>query len=593
MRAQTAASPIFFGPTRELFAFYHAPLTAQRAGSVVLCPPHGWDFEATYRAYGDLAERLALAGFAVLRFHYDGTGNSTGADHDPARLQTWCSDLGHAVAEVRARSGEHAVSVFGVRIGGLVAALTAPKLDGISAMVLWAPTIAGKTYVRELKAMRLINPNESILTGKVLGGEEAGGFMLSAQTVAALGAVKLVDTPVGSKRYLVLGRDDLPRGDDKFLAHLTANGAEVTAVDIPGYQAMMVDPLDSVIPSAAWDRVVAYLSDVHPLATTSHSREPTTSDAVSQVRMEAGAPLVRERAVRFGGDSELFGIVTEPTAADERAAGTRTGVIYLNTGANPHMGPHRMYVPLARELATRGIVSLRFDLEGFADSPPRAASPPDSYSPFMVDNTRTAIDFLQTTCGVNRIVVAGMCSGAYHAFHTALVDSRVTATLLLRPQVFSWEKDEALDQERRKNYRIWRYYLNRTLDRDAWLKALRGQARYDSIVGAIAGRVRTIAVDGKNKIVSRLRGEDRNEPKLAKRFRTLLERNSTVVLVYSKEDAGLDHLKLQVGDYLAALRAKDNFKLVLMDGKDYTFAATVSQDQLKEVVSSFMISRFI
>ena len=134
---------------------------------------------------------------------------------------------------------------------------------------------------------------------------------------------------------------------------------------------------------------------------------------------------------------------------------------------------------------------------------------------------------------------------------------------------------------------------DRTLDRDAWLKALRGQARYDSIVGAIAGRVRTIAVDGKNKIVSRLRGEDRNEPKLAKRFRTLLERNSTVVLVYSKEDAGLDHLKLQVGDYLAALRAKDNFKLVLMDGKDYTFAATVSQDQLKEVVSSFMISRFI
>ncbi len=198
--AQIAARPIFFGPSRELFAFYHAPLEQLRSGAIVFCSPHGcWDFEATYRAYGDLAERLALAGFPVLRFHYHGTGNSSGADHDPDRLPAWRESLVHAVAELRRRTGLRAVSLFGMRLGGLIAALAAPEIEDLAAMVLWAPTLAGKAYVRELKAMRLINPTESILAGKVEGGEEAGGFMLSAGTIAALNAVKLLEVP-GSAR---------------------------------------------------------------------------------------------------------------------------------------------------------------------------------------------------------------------------------------------------------------------------------------------------------------------------------------------------------------------------------------------------------
>ncbi len=117
-----------------------------------------------------------------------------------------------------------------------------------------------------------------------------------------------------------------------------------------------------------------------------------------------------------------------------------------------------MYVPLARDLAVRGVASLRFDLEGFADTPPRPGMAPDSYSPYFVDNTRAAIDFLQAECGVDRVVLVGMCSGAYHAFHTALADSRVAAIVLLRPQVFSWEEGEALDEDRSENYKLWRYF---------------------------------------------------------------------------------------------------------------------------------------
>src|SRR5271170_6988419 len=192
--ARVAGCPFYFGPAREIFGFYYsdAPTSAPREGAVVLCPPIGWDYEATYRAYGRLAERLYLAGFNVLRFAYPGTGDSSGSDYDPDRLQAWRDSLQLAILEVKARSGAEKVSLFGVRIGGLLAALTAPEVGGVESMVLWAPCVAGKAYVREIAIARALNPAESVSKGdKVAGGDEAGGFMISASTVASLKAVNL------------------------------------------------------------------------------------------------------------------------------------------------------------------------------------------------------------------------------------------------------------------------------------------------------------------------------------------------------------------------------------------------------------------
>jgi hypothetical protein len=282
---------------------------------------------------------------------------------------------------VKARSGAEKVSLFGVRIGGLLAALTAPEVGGVESMVLWAPCVAGKAYVREIAIARALNPAESVAKGdKVAGGDEAGGFMVSASTVASLKAVNLLRTPPSARRYLVMGRDDLPGGDAAFVRHLKEGGAGVSYLEPAGYQAMMVDPLESVVPEAAFDAVIGFLSEVHPLQSAAVAPgEAKEFLSAAELRVDSTTPPVREEAVRFGGESQLFGIVTLPPAALEKRA--PTGIVFLNTGGNAHMGPHRMYVPLSRILAARGFVSLRFDIESFGDSPPREGVPPgDSYS---------------------------------------------------------------------------------------------------------------------------------------------------------------------------------------------------------------------
>jgi alpha-beta hydrolase superfamily lysophospholipase len=595
--AMVAARPTYFGPTRELFGFYHAPLAASRAGAIVLCMPHGWEFEGTYRAYGRLAERLAMAGFPVLRFDYHGTGNSSGADWDPDRVAAWIASVKYAVEEVRARSGVDHVSLYGVRLGALIAGLAAAQLGGISSIVMWAPCVTGKSYVREQKIKRSLNPDESILTGAKLadGGDEAGGYMLSASTIEALNAASLMKTPPGAPKYLVLGRDDLPGGEAAFTRSLIDAGVDAQYLQPPGYQAMMVDPLYCVIPEGVYDTVIEFLSSVHgPSAGGSAKVAYLDSAALpsSQVRADASSELVREEAVRFGGDPALFGIVTEPPRARELPAGRRFGVIFLNTGANPHMGPHRLFVPLARQLGSHGFVSLRFDLEGLADSPARDGFPPTiSYPQHALDNVRASIDYLRTQRGCDRIALCGLCSGAYHAYHMQLADPRVTLSIPIRPQSFSWEPEEAPDLTRRRNYAEWQYYASRALDKNAWNKLLRGAVDVGRIVDIIAKRAKNVARDRLDAIQLRVRGKQPIETQLVQRLKKIFARGE-MLLIYGQLDAGIDYLNLHAGTHLKEFQDADKLHLKILEGRDFVFAAVESQDRLTAEIVHFMVGRY-
>ena len=68
-----------------------------------------------------------------------------------------------------------------------------------------------------------------------------------------------------------------------------------------------------------------------------------------------------ERPVRFGVGDRLFGLLTVPT----RPA-VAPSIVLLNTGVEYHIGPHRLYVPLARRWAAEGHRVLSFDLGGSA-----------------------------------------------------------------------------------------------------------------------------------------------------------------------------------------------------------------------------------
>jgi alpha-beta hydrolase superfamily lysophospholipase len=151
---------LWFGPPeRPLLGFYHPPsarLSGVRACAIVLCYPFGHEYTAVYQVYRQLAERLSAAGFPVLRFDYDGTGDSAGDDEDPGRLRAWLESIGTAIRLVQKQSGTEEVCLFGLRLGATLAYLAAREHRSVTSLVLWAPALTGKAYLREVRAMRLL-----------------------------------------------------------------------------------------------------------------------------------------------------------------------------------------------------------------------------------------------------------------------------------------------------------------------------------------------------------------------------------------------------------------------------------------------------
>ncbi len=133
-----------------------------------------------------------------------------------------------------------------------------------------------------------------------------------------------------------------------------------------------------------------------------------------------------ELAASFGPSKHLSGTLTLP---DEGSHPRDTAFLMFNAGVIHRIGPHRFNVKLARRLAAIGWPSLRFDLAGQGDSDVAPVSQP--FQQQIVADLRAAIDHLQRTTGIERIVIAGICSGAHRGLAVAQEDERVIGLWML------------------------------------------------------------------------------------------------------------------------------------------------------------------
>lgn len=147
--------PIRFGQAgpssrQPLVGTFHPAQGAPGGGAVLLCPPLGQEAIRLHRFQRVLAERMARAGLAALRFDYFGTGDSEGDDFD-GRLRRWCDDIAQADGELRRLSGCRQVIWAGARLGGTLAMLAAKQAaHPPERVVAWEPVIDGAAYLRAL-----------------------------------------------------------------------------------------------------------------------------------------------------------------------------------------------------------------------------------------------------------------------------------------------------------------------------------------------------------------------------------------------------------------------------------------------------------
>jgi pimeloyl-ACP methyl ester carboxylesterase len=135
---------------------------------------------------------------------------------------------------------------------------------------------------------------------------------------------------------------------------------------------------------------------------------------------------VKERTVLIGEDPALVGIVTEPGSASDVEC--RPACLLLNAGLVHRVGPNRLHVRLARELAAAGFRACRFDLSGRGDSEVRRDGL--AFLESSVAEIGTVMDYLGKT-GSRRFVLMGICSGAVNALQLAAVDPRVAGCVAI------------------------------------------------------------------------------------------------------------------------------------------------------------------
>jgi hypothetical protein len=131
-----------------------------------------------------------------------------------------------------------------------------------------------------------------------------------------------------------------------------------------------------------------------------------------------------ETPQQFGAGSRLVGVLTQP----EGQGAPDVAFLLFNAGVIGRVGAHRINVKLARELARRGEVALRFDLSGRGDS--RFALEAGQTQEQSVRDLQAAMEHVESSLGIRNFAVIGFCSGAMDAYWTSLVDTRVRAVLM-------------------------------------------------------------------------------------------------------------------------------------------------------------------
>lgn len=259
-----------------------------------------------------------------------------------------------------------------------------------------------------------------------------------------------------------------------------------------------------------------------------------------------------ERVVRFG--DELVGIVTLP----ERMTPGAPACLMLNTGVMNRIGPHRLNVKIARDIAAVGIPSLRMDLSGLGDS--LASTAPLRAHEQAVLDLQAAMDHIQQTLGIDRFVVFGLCSGAVNGYRLALADPRVSGLMMFDGFGYHTFKSGLLRRWIRLRRMSWSERLRKVRDR-LLFRARRPAAQ------------RRLEGDGLLDVQFQTPTRDQ----FAQSMETLIRRGTAVYLFYSGSYAGGHNYKGQLRDAFGDAMFLKHVRYDFMVDVDHTLTPLETQ----------------
>ena len=432
MTWQSRTSGIYFGPPeRPIFGTLRVPHEQWSGCRVLLCPPVGFEglFASTTLSFvaSHLAEHI---GACTLCLDYDGSGDSSGTDRDQRRVRAWIDSILSAIAWLDTNAPSNSpVAVVGLRAGALLAAKACAEYGRETALGLWVPPVSGRAFVRDQRAFNALTaaqPEAGL--NKASRTFEANGYFFSDETITDLSELSLAKIATApSPNVLLMSRSDLPPSEAipaNWRAMSTCRIVETPVADYVGLMQppwLWDAPSESLTAILDWTRQFAYGSRL-PLGPQPLAPLAEVSDGVL------------ETSVRIG-SSGLSAILTSP------ASGRSSELAILVTATFGYrIGPNRINVELARQLALRGISSLRIDVRGVGNNRDLDSSPPPTpYDASITDDVIDAINWARAE-GYARLALHGICAGAFHAWRAAVLSRAPLRLVLANIEVF-WPID--------------------------------------------------------------------------------------------------------------------------------------------------------
>jgi alpha-beta hydrolase superfamily lysophospholipase len=273
---------------------------------------------------------------------------------------------------------------------------------------------------------------------------------------------------------------------------------------------------------------------------------------------------MREQAVLIPRPNGLVGVVSSPS---QDAAG-RPIIVFLNAGIVHRVGPHRLYVRLARTLTESGFTCLRFDLSGIGDSPPRTDGVPLHAA--ALRDVQDALSFMGGPDAT--FVLIGLCSGADAAFRAALGDQRVVGAVLIDGFPY-----HTFQSRVRKRLRAYRYRVRGL----TWQKLV-GR---NGLAWRLVSRARRVSVQRPPHVVPARKRDMPSRETAEAGLERLLDRGISLLVINTPDR-----------DYGYARHFEDAFPSVrsprvtraYFANSDHTFTLRANQDQLIRTVSQWI-----
>jgi len=283
---------------------------------------------------------------------------------------------------------------------------------------------------------------------------------------------------------------------------------------------------------------------------------------------------MREQAVLFGRTKSLVGVVTDPDSGLRNSH--FPAIILLNAGLLHRIGPNRLYVKIARQMASSGFTVLRFDFSGIGDSRAREDDLPFERS--TISETQEAMRYLSSIRDIERFILMGVCSGANIAFKTASCDPCVVGIIGINGSYYDSMTLESLNQHI-KNSIQGRYYCRHLLDYRSWWRVVTGKSDLKNVIRFLINKVRDLHSQKVNITV-------KTDP--LTEWITLAERGVDMVLVNSEGSVALDTFRLLSAKRLGGLEASGKLTIKIIEHTDHVFTLLWSQNTLVDIINKWI-----